>query len=708
MNLDSLRDTFFAECEELIESLAEGLSDIAGGSRSKETINAIFRAVHSIKGAAGSFGFEHLVRFAHRYETVLDLIRSDRLDIDSRVLALITRSADNLAALVDSCRAEDGAPTDATADLIAELEAIASVGVPSSGQEFAFAALAVEEVSFAPLATAAFDMTLAAVEGFFISFAPARELYANGHEPARIFAALGRLGALEVTCDASRVPDLAQIDPEESYLRWSLRLTGTDDEAAVRDAFAFVEGLCDLEIDPIEAPAPADAEAETDPTADVFSPAQTSGPAGEIELGRAQGPAAVPQKVETAKTTTPAPAVQSTLRVDPERVDRLINIVGELIINHAVINQKLGAAGVPANSELTAALDDYRYLAREIQESVMAIRAQPVKSLFQRMGRVVREAATATGKSVELYCEGEATEIDKTMLERLSDPLTHMLRNAVDHGIETPSCRADAGKPGLGSVRLSAAHRSGHVVIEISDDGAGLNQARILAKAIEKGLVPPDAKLSEPEIFALLFAPGFSTAESVTNLSGRGVGMDVVMTTITSLGGKVGIASVPGAGSTFTISLPLTLAVLDGMIVGVGRETMVLPLSAVIETVRINARNLHEIGPGEWVVSVRGTHVRVADLGALLGMRPTGREGGNRALILVDAGGTSIGIVVDDILDQRQVVIKSLEGNFRAIRGISAATILGDGKVALIIDPDALAGLLTQNTAVRQLAEMEV
>lgn len=715
MSNDTLRETFFAECEELIESLTEGLDIVASGDWDKETINAIFRAVHSIKGAAGAFGYSDLVTFTHAYETVLDLIRSDKLEISGDILRLITRSSDALAELVDTTRQEGSASLEPLRDLIAELESTASGAKAGAAPE--------PEFVFAPLAVLAIDpIEDSAPAGFSIEFRPYPSFYLNGHEPRRFFSSLEPLGTVTVACDESAIPMLDLFDFDQAYLGWTLTLEGDTDEAAIRSVFAFADGLCELTITPLGSDA-----AEAAPAFDflasvgldlpeVEAPAEIAAPAPAAVAAPIAPPAAVePAPVEPAPSAgapkaaakAAAAPVQTTLRVDPDRVDRLINSVGELIINHAVISQKLESCGLGNDSEIMAALDDYRYLAREIQEGVMSIRAQPVKALFQRMGRVVREAGDATKKNVNFISEGEGTEIDKTILERLADPLTHMLRNSVDHGLESPEKRRAAGKPEVGIVRLSAAHRSGHVVIEVSDDGAGLNRDRILAKAMEKGLVAPDAKLSEAEIDNLLFAPGFSTAESITNLSGRGVGMDVVKTTITSLGGKVGITSVAGKGSTFTISLPLTLAVLDGMIIGVGAETMVLPLSSVVETVRPNRRDIHEIGPGECVLSVRGSYVPVVDLALLFGMRTAASHASDRSYVLLDAGGSNIAVAVDAIQDQRQVVIKSLEGNYGTVTGIAAATILGDGKIALIIDSEALVGLVSPRRNSRPLIELE-
>ena len=727
MSNDSLRETFFAECEELVEHLTEGLDALASGEWDSETIHAIFRAVHSIKGASGAFGYSDLVTFTHAYETVLDLIRSDALDITPEILRLITRASDALAVLVDTTRQEGAASLDPVRDLIAELDSTAKAASADAPPEpdFVFAPVTLLPIEVPVGADETPNDTLAGADsaadaGLVISFKPLASFYVNGHEPQRFLGALAELGELSVHCDSQNVPPLDAFDFDGAYLTWHLRLLGVADADAVNDIFAFAAGLCDLEIRPVAAGedltdwsvAPLafeqDTPADTLPGPDV-SPAVTPSPTLSAAPALAASPAPATEKAPPAPrgANKAANPIQTTLRVDPERVDRLINSVGELIINHAVISQKLESCGVGNDSEIMAALDDYRYLAREIQEGVMSIRAQPVKTLFQRMGRVVREAADATGKPVNFISEGETTEIDKTILERLADPLTHMLRNSVDHGLESAEKRRAAGKSELGKVRLTAAHRSGNVVIEVADDGAGLDRERILAKAIDKGLVLPDAKLTEAEIDNLLFAPGFSTADSITNLSGRGVGMDVVKTTIASLGGKVGISSIHGQGSTFTISLPLTLAVLDGMVIGVGEETMVLPLASVVETVRPNRSDIHEIGSGERVLSVRGAYVPVVDLAKTFGMHSAGSLKRDRSYVLLDAGGTSIAVAVDSIQDQRQVVIKSLEGNYGAVNGIAAATILGDGKIALIIDSEALVELVSPRRKNRPLIELE-
>jgi two-component system chemotaxis sensor kinase CheA len=388
----------------------------------------------------------------------------------------------------------------------------------------------------------------------------------------------------------------------------------------------------------------------------------------------------------------------ATIRVDLDRVDRLIDLVGELVINQAMLAQRVTEAGLARASGIVIGLDELEQLTREIQDSVMAIRAQPVKSVFQRMPRLVRELAVMTGKSVRLVTDGENTEVDKTVIERLSDPLTHMIRNAIDHGLEKPETRIAAGKPEEGTVRLSALHRSGRIVIEISDDGAGINRPRVRQIAVDKGLIAADAQLSDDEIDNLIFLPGFSTASEISDISGRGVGMDVVKRSIQALGGRISISSRPGRGSTFTMSLPLTLAVLDGMVVTVANQTLIVPLTAIVETLQAKAGEVHGMGGQARVISIRDKFTPLIDIGRELGYRGGASDAFASVVILVETeGGGRSAFLVDAIQGQRQVVIKSLEANYRHVPGIAAATILGDGRVALILDVDAVIANTQEN-----------
>ena len=687
-HMAEIRVTFFQECEEQLAALEAGLLTMQEGDTSLETVNAVFRAVHSIKGGAGAFKLDRLVGFAHVFETVLDLVRGGTLSPDAEVMRVMLRAADVLADLVADAR--DGHETDPAsfAAVAAELQAILdSSGAPEADDDVP---------DFAPVMIAFDDLDqpppgpVQAVH--VVRFAPHASLFAKANEPLALLRELRQLGTAEVICDATALPDLASLDPAQSYLAWTVMVETTQDEAAIREVFEFVEGDCDVAI------SQAGASDTAQPTGGIVPPA----PAATADVpaprtAEAQEEAAAPSPPD--RKSPERVAVQPTIRVDLERVDRLINLVGELVINQAMLSQRVNQSGHARDGHVTTSLDELEHLTRDLQESVMAIRAQPVRPLFQRMSRIVREVADATGKQVRLRTEGEQTEIDKTVLELLADPLTHMIRNAVDHGIEKPEARLSAKKPLEGTVRLSAAHRSGRVIIEVADDGGGLNRPRILESAIRKGLVAPDAVLSESEIDNLLFMPGCSTAATISNISGRGVGMDVVKRSIQDLGGRITISSRLGEGSAFTMSLPLTLAVLDGIIVSIGNETFVIPLTAIVETLKLEPHWIHMMGEGTSVLHVRDRFVPLVDVGLELGVRSmvNPRDGGVAILVETEKGSRSA-LLVDGIQDQRQVVIKSLETNYDRVRGVAAATILGDGRVAMILDVDGLVGTRTSDS----------
>ncbi|TYP83635.1 two-component system chemotaxis sensor kinase CheA [Maritimibacter alkaliphilus HTCC2654] len=700
-----IRASFFIECEELLEALQDGLQTMYDGAGDGETVNVVFRAVHSIKGGAGAFGLDGLVSFAHRFETALDEVRGGNLVADAAVLKLFFTCNDILGDLVRESR--DGIDHDRTRTdpVLAELDAL--LGGPVEAE-----ASPEEAIEF-EVTTLAFDLDLGLTDTdpdtdptWRVRFQPGPMLYANGNEPLFLFRALRDLGELDVTCQDNDLPPLADLDCEHAHLGWDLSLTTSEDRAAIAEAFEFVEGLCALEIQPLDgAPALADLaalsaliddveEAETVDTAPTANPdlVEDAEAPDEPQMDAAPkiaAPSAAPAPERVSPPATPAPATpRATVRVDLDRIDRLVNLVGEIVINQAMLSQSVEAAGIPPNSPVRTGLEEFQQLTRDIQESVMMIRAQPVKSLFQRMSRIVREASADIGKDVRLRTEGENTEVDKTVIERLADPLTHMIRNAVDHGLEQNDLREKAGKPREGTVYLTATHRSGRVVIEVADDGAGINRPKVLKKAIEKDLIPADSQLSDSEIDNLLFLPGFSTADEISNLSGRGVGMDVVRSSIQSLGGRISIHSDPGAGTTFSISLPLTLAVLDGMVVRVAGETLVVPLNAIFETLAVTQEDLRAFGPSTHVINIRDSFVPLIDLGAELGYRtPLDDYTGGVVLLIGQEDGLSAAVVVDAIEDQRQVVIKGLQESYGRVPGIAAATILGDGQIALILDP---------------------
>ena len=697
----AVKQTFFQECEEQLAELEAGLLAMERGEAESDTVNAVFRAVHSIKGGAGAFSLEGLVQFAHVFETTLDHVRNGGLEPTADVMAVMLRAADLLADLVVAAR--DGLSVDGerSAVLVAELNALCPGGSADAAEEEDD----MSDFSFTPVGVS-FDFSDAAPDAgrsYTITFKPRSELYAKGNETSLVLRELERLGELDITCDASGLPSLAELDPEGAYLEWTIKLTTEKGEEAIREVFEFVEWDSSLTIqaDDAEAGSTEDAFAALMRSIQADAEIVSAEPANVIPLPLAEEPEAVvepeaqPTKAAAARNSeggaNAGAAAPQTIRADLERVDRLIDLVGELVINQAMLSQRVMEAGHVPGSAVALGLDELEHLTREIQDCVMAIRAQAVKSVFQRIPRLVREVAGMTGKQVRLITEGEGTEVDKTVIDRLNDPLTHMIRNAIDHGLEKPEVRIANGKPAEGVVRLSAMHRSGRIVIEVADDGAGINRARVKAIAAEKGLIPADAVLSDEEIDNLIFLPGFSTASEVSNISGRGVGMDVVKRSIQSLGGRLSITSRPGKGSTFTMSLPLTLAVLDGMVVTVAGQTLVVPLTAIIETLQPKAPDVHGLGGSARVIAIRDAFTPLVDIGRELSFRSQASDPLASVAILVETeGGRRSALLVDTIQGQRQVVIKSLESNYRHVPGIAAATILGDGRVALIIDVDAV------------------
>ncbi|QPZ91180.1 chemotaxis protein CheA [Thioclava electrotropha] len=723
-----IKASFFIECEELLESLQDALSDLDEGADDGETINVVFRAVHSIKGGAGAFGLDALVAFAHRFETVLDELRAGRLDLTPEAVKLFFQAADLLADEIHAAR-EGSSEPEAAEECLQALEALLGDRGPAHTAD---AEDETEAADFQPMGLALdldFDFTPedASPTGFTLQFRPDGALYASGNEPLQLLRALAEIAEVSITTDAEAVPPLDTLDPEENHLCWTVQITGDVTEDEIREVFEFVEDVCQIDISPIldspETPLPELPELESEPSGDTdedekFEPAAP--PTDEIAEIATEAPARTPdpapteQQAEAAKPSAAQPTASNTasaaepgatVRVDIERIDRLVNLVGELVINQAMLAQSVAEAGLPPNSAVNTGLEAFMMLTRDIQDSVMMIRAQPVKPLFQRMARIVREASSAIGKDVRLKTEGETTEVDKTVIERLADPLTHMIRNAVDHGLESPDMREASGKPREGIVTLSAHHRSGRVVIEVSDDGGGIDRKKVFEKAIEKGLVTPDALLSDSEIDNLLFLPGFSTADQVSALSGRGVGMDVVKSSIQSLGGRISITSEPGKGSCFSISLPLTLAVLDGMVVNVAGETLVVPLSSILETATLTSEDIRALGPSTNVIHLRGAFVPLFDLGAELGYRAPKRSySGDVVLLTAQEDGARSALVVDSILEQRQVVIKGLQQSYGHIPGVAAATILGDGQIALILDPADLVQSASGNTRATDLS----
>jgi len=686
---DRFKQVFFEESAELLGIAEAGLLRLAPGAVDMDGVNEIFRAVHSIKGGGGAFGYSDLVAFAHEFESVMALVRSAELHVTADLVDVLIRSNDILAQLLAFARDEMPPPRSLWEDVLKELQAQAGRRQQPATDDAKTApgrhsrTSAAQDVDVEPVEPPA--SAEPAGTGYAIHFRPKPELLLSGNEPIYMLRALARLGDLTVECDTRRVPPLEQLDPELLYLEWRCLLRTEASREAIEDVFEFVADDSMVDITPL--PGDSLEAAPTPPTSGppALRPRESdqtvSGPPGQ-SAGSAGGGGESQDRSLTSHT----------IRVDLEKIDRLVNMVGEMVITQAMVAEHTRTLPQGEHQDLVEGLEELAQHTRELRESVMSIRAQPVGSVFARMPRLVRDLSAATGKQVHLITSGEATEVDKTVIENLVDPLTHMLRNAIDHGLETPEQRRAAGKDETGTVHLSAQHRSGRIVIEITDDGRGIDRPRVLSKAIERGLLPPDAQPSDDEIDNLIFRPGFSTADSISNISGRGVGMDVVLRNISSLGGRIQVTSAPGEGARFTLSLPLTLAVLDGMVIAVGSERFVLPLTNIVESLRPKPNDINTVANSYDVIMARGEYVRLVHLYDLFDIRDAVTNVAEGLVVLVETeDGGRFGLVVDEIHGQQQVVIKSLESNFRHLDGVAAATILGDGRVALILD---VAGLL--------------
>jgi two-component system chemotaxis sensor kinase CheA len=708
MNADEIQAIFFAECEESLAAAEQGLAACKAGTHDDDTINAVFRGVHSIKGGAGAFGYIALQGFTHTFETLLSDVRDGTVAITDRLLDLMLRALDTLSDHVAAARGLGDTPDDVAlqAELTAAMAANAAAAAPQSAAPTAEAttdtAPPADDDDAEPLSDFDFSAMLDDIAGTLDPAANPREAATwtakvrphaaamrNGSEPLLMLREMLDLGATCVACDVSAVPPLDTIDPGVGYLGWTFALPSDVSQAAVTDIFDFVGDDCsvafgeDTMLPPVRLPAAAHAPASAPPPAPRLAVVPSAGidaePTAAAALATAPATAAAPPPA--------APAMGQSIRIELGKLDKLIDAVGELVIAQAMMAQRLVGDGLAVTEELTM----LEGLTRDIQESAMAIRAQPIGSVFSRVPRILRELTGSTGKHVRLEVSGESTELDKTVIERLGEPLTHLIRNAVDHGIEPAEARLAAGKSPEGTLTLSAEHRSGRILIRIGDDGRGIDRERVLAKAIEKGLVAPDAQLSREEIDLLIFAPGFSTAQTITNVSGRGVGMDVVRQNVKDLGGRITIESEPGKGTTFTLTLPLTLAISDGMVVNVGDQTLVVPLANVVESLRPDPDEVKGLGANRAMINVRGRFIPVLPLHIAVGAAGAVERADQGVLIVVETEGAGrAALLVDAIVDQRQVVIKSLDTHYRSVEGVAGATILGDGRVALIVDVDGL------------------
>ncbi|MBU0500335.1 MAG: chemotaxis protein CheA [Gammaproteobacteria bacterium] len=656
---------FFEESFEGLEAMEQALLTATPGQVEAETINAIFRVAHTIKGGAATFGFERIAALAHRLETLLDQMRAGKRLLDEPAIELLLGGVDLIRAMIEGARQGIGIDDEAQVGYISRLEQ----------------AIKGEAISPTPLPSAVTarpePAPKAPAPGWRIRFRPDPSILAHGNDVVLMFRELSGLGDFQVKADLSALPSLPELEVERCYLAWQAELRGAVERRAVEEVFEWVADESELEILPIQG------RGLPQPAAPVTDEAVPSG-AGEAVPAVAVPKAATLQEAVRRVAAEPG----GSIRVSIEKVDALVDLVGELVITQSMLSRLKGAVVGELGERLVAGLNQLERHTRNLQDSVLGMRMLPIAFVFNRFPRMVRDLAAGLGKQVVLEVQGESTEIDKTVMEAIGDPLMHLVRNAIDHGLEQPQERRSAGKPAAGRLSLSARHRSGSIYVEVRDDGRGIDPAKILDAARAKGLLSGDAPVDAEAALNLLFHPGFSTAAEVSDISGRGVGLDVVNRNVRALGGSVGISSDLGRGTLFTLRLPLTLAILDGQLVQVGGSNYILPLEAIVETIRLEPARLSSLAHWLELYLLRDDYIPVIHLARLFQCREAACE--RPLVVIVGYEGHRVGLVVEQLLHQQQVVIKSLESNFWKVEGISAATILGDGTVGLILDISGL------------------
>lgn len=677
LDMDQLRRIFYEECRENLEILERELLALdPNGDVDLDIINTIFRAAHSIKGGGATFNLNEISQFTHVMETLLDEAREGKRRLDASTIDLLLKGGDCINSMLVAYETDtdfDHALRDALTEQLNEL----LNGGASGANSDAAVTGAESEISDGD----------AGNEGEWqILFTPHKEMFFSGNDPVRILRELFDLGAhCEIECIQDKLPTLADIEPEMCFLSWKISVDSHVEKAQIEEIFEWVEDECDLVIgrDASSAQA-APEEVVAEPEA-----------AAQEVVAEVKPQAAKPGTGKSAaKQAAPKSDAVSSIRVEIDKVDNLINLVGELVITQSMLTELSQNFSENKLERLQAGLDQLLQNTKELQESVLNIRMLPISFAFNRFPRLIRDLSNQLGKTVELIIEGEQTELDKTVLERITDPLVHLVRNAVDHGLESPDVRKGKGKNETGRVNLNAYHQGGSIVIEVRDDGAGLNKEKVWKKAIEKGLLHADISLddlTDHQVYNLIFAPGFSTAETVSDVSDRGVGMDVVKRNIEDLGGHIEVDSEPDVGSVFRISLPLTLAILDGQLVKLADQVFVVPLISIIESIQIESDRVKVATGGVELYRLRDENIPILRLKEEFRLGESGVLD-KQLLCLVEAGGNRIGLLLDEMLGQQQVVIKSLESNYTRVNGISGATILGDGSVSLILD---IQGLMT-------------
>jgi two-component system chemotaxis sensor kinase CheA len=691
LDLAQFHETFFEESFEALGTMEAALLKLTAGEADLELINTIFRVAHSIKGGSATFGFTDVAAFTHTLETLLDQLRSGQRQAQANIVDALLRSVDVLREMLSATQRKQPADPALAAGLHAELQAIVKSPTDASAGSAAAVSTAGSAKPVPAVAAQPAAGPTEAVRGWRIRFMPGTRMMEHGNDPLRMMRELATLGALATRVDAGKVPTLRELDPEVCVLSWEMDLRTDADLPAVEQIFEWAVGECSLSIEPLSPPATTPAAA-VEPAAVATAPPATPVATAATPPAAAPVVAAAPAARAESKAPAAADAARApsgeggSIRVSIEKIDELLNSVGELVITQSVCSQLAASLDGRTADDLRNALVQFERHMRALQESVMRVRMLPIGSIFNRFPRMIRDLGQRLGKKLELKMSGEHTELDKTVLEKIGDPLVHLVRNAVDHGIEMPDARRAAGKDDQGTISLHAYHKGGNVIVEVSDDGGGLNRERILAKARERGLVGADEELSDDKVYNLIFAPGFSTADVVSDVSGRGVGMDVVRRNINEIGGHVQLYSNPGKGSTVRIRLPLTLAILDGQLARVGKEIYIVPIVSIVETIQIKREQINSLAGKAELLRLRDEYIPIVRMYQLFGTQADHTDLMDGLLMIVEADGKRVGLFVDELMSQQQVVIKSLETNFRQVTALAGATMLGDGRVALILD----------------------
>ncbi len=669
IDLSQFIPTFLEECFEGIELMEASLLNLEQGD--EETINSIFRAAHSIKGGAGTFGFNHVTEFTHLVETLLDEMRDGRRGVAHKDIEILLDSVDCMRLLIEAIR--DDCSYDDSKIIVTSQLLTATLNNISIDESIVEDTIKDNEIPSNEIAED--NLTL-----WSISFIPEHHLVQTGNDPLLLLNALAELGKVSVIANCNSIPSLVDFDATELYISWQITLITAAKKEDIAEIFEWVEDDCQLVISNEE----SIDKKPTEINVDIAN--ETDELTAEKPTIKAKAKTKVNPNVTNDSCLQKPKAESGSIRVGVDKVDSLINLVGELVITQSMLSELGNDFELSKVARLNSGLEQLLQNTKELQESVMRIRMLPISFAFNRFPRLIHDLSKKMGKEIELLISGEQTELDKSVMEQISDPLVHLVRNAVDHGIEATDVRIAQGKPEKGTVSLDAYHQGGSIVIEIKDDGGGIDSNVILAKAIENGLVDESISLSESQVYDLLFEPGFSTAKTLSDISGRGVGMDVVKRNIQSLGGRIQIESTLGVGSTFKVFLPLTLAILDGQLVKVGREVYIIPLITIVESLQTQEALINRTSGDMVLYRLREDNVPVIPIYKLFNIPAQNKAIKNSLLVVVEADGQKVGLMVDDLLAQQQVVVKSLNENYQQVEGVSGATILGDGSVAMILD----------------------